>query len=47
MRIPVARIGTVVPKKNGVMLIEKGGAHPFPRFAVNEVAGLFQPSHVR
>lgn len=43
-RIPVARIGTVVPKRNGVTLIEKSSARPFPRFAVDEVARLFQQS---
>jgi hydrogenase maturation factor len=43
-RIPVARIGTVVSKTNGVTLIEKGCVHPFPRFAVDEVARLFERS---
>jgi len=44
-RIPVARIGTVVPRRNGVTLIEKGCARPFPRFVVDEVARFFQQSH--
>ena len=43
-RIPVARIGTVVPRRNGVTVIEKGRARPFPRFAVDELARLFQLS---
>ncbi len=46
-RIPVARIGTVVPKRNGVTLIEDGCARPFPRFAVDEVARLFRQSRAR
>jgi len=46
-RIPVARIGTVVPKRNGVTLIEKGRGRPFPRFAVDELARFFGPSRVR
>ena len=46
-RIPVARIGTVVPRRNGVTLIENGCARPFPRFAVDEVARLFQQSRAR
>jgi len=41
-RIPVARIGTVVPRRQGVTLIEEGRAHPFPRFSVDEVARLLQ-----
>ena len=41
-RIPVARIGTVVRKRDGVMLIENNHARPFPRFAVDEVARFFQ-----
>ena len=44
VRIPVARIGTVVPRRNGVTLIEKGRARPFPRFAVDELARLFEQS---
>lgn len=43
-RIPVARIGTVVHRRNGVMLLEEGRARPFPRFAVDEVARLFEQS---
>lgn len=43
-RIPVARIGTVVPKRDGVTMIEKGRRRPFPRFAVDELARLFQQS---
>jgi hydrogenase maturation factor len=43
-RIPVGRIGTVVPKRNSVTIIEKGRGRPFPRFAVDEVARLFQQS---
>jgi hydrogenase expression/formation protein HypE len=43
-RIPVARIGTVVSKRNGVTLVDKGRARPFPRFAVDELARLFEPS---
>jgi hydrogenase maturation factor len=46
-RIPVARIGTVVPKRNGVTLIENGHVCPFPRFAVDELARLFQQSRAR
>lgn len=46
-RIPVARIGTVVPRRNGVTLIEKGRARPFPRFAVDELARLFEQSRPR
>ncbi len=46
-RIPVARIGTVVPKRSGVTLIEKDRARPFPQFAVDEVARLFQHSRAR
>jgi hydrogenase maturation factor len=43
-RIPVARIGTVVARRNGVILIEQGHTRPFPRFAVDELARLFQLS---
>lgn len=43
-RIPVARIGTVVAKRNGVMLIEQGHARPCPRFAVDELARFFEQS---
>lgn len=43
-RILVARIGTVVPKRNGVTLIEKGHGRPFPRFAVDELVRLFEQS---
>lgn len=46
-RIPVARIGTVVPKKKGVTLIQGGRVRSFPRFAVDEVARLFAESRVR
>jgi hydrogenase maturation factor len=46
-RIPVARIGAVVPRRNGVTLIEDGRARPFPRFAVDELARCFQRSHSR
>ena len=46
-RVPVARIGTVVPKRNGVTLIDKGLARPFPRFAVDEVARFFERSRPR
>jgi hydrogenase maturation factor len=42
--IPVSRIGTVVSGKDGVTLIEKEQAHPFPRFKVDEVVRLFQQS---
>jgi hydrogenase maturation factor len=41
VRIPVTRIGTVVPRRNGVTLTEKGCARPFPRFVVDEVARFF------
>ena len=43
-RIPVARIGTVVPKREGVMLIDHRRIRSFPRFAVDEVARVFQQS---
>ncbi len=43
-RIPAARIGTVVPKRKGVTLIEHDRARPFPRFAVDELARLFEQS---
>ena len=43
-RIPVARIGTVGAIRSGVMLIEQGHARPFPRFAVDELARLFERS---
>lgn len=46
-RIPVARIGTVVPRRQGVTLIEQGRVNPFPRFPVDEVARLFQRSRSR
>jgi hydrogenase maturation factor len=46
-RIPVARIGAVVPRRNGVTLVEKGRARPFPRFTVDELARLFQQSRSR
>jgi hydrogenase maturation factor len=46
-RIPVTRIGTVVPRRNGVTLIDKGLVRPFPRFAVDELARLFEQSRVR
>ncbi len=45
--IPVARVGTVVSRRNGVTLIENGRARPFPRFAVDEVARLFAESRAR
>jgi len=45
-RIPAARIGTVVPRGNGVTLMEDGRARPFPRFAVDELARFFQLSRV-
>jgi hydrogenase maturation factor len=41
-RIPMARIGTVVHKREGVMLMKTNHARPFPRFAVDEVAKFFQ-----
>ena len=41
-RVPVARIGTVGPRRNSVTLIELGRARPFPRFAVDELARLFE-----
>jgi hydrogenase maturation factor len=43
-RIPVARIGTVVARRNGVTLVEEGRARPFPRFTVDELARLFEQS---
>lgn len=46
-RIPVARIGTVVPGRNGVTLVEEGRVRPFPRFPVDEVARLFEASRAR
>jgi hydrogenase expression/formation protein HypE len=46
-RIPVARIGAVVPRRNGVTLVEKGRALPFPRFTVDELARLFEQSRER
>jgi hydrogenase expression/formation protein HypE len=45
-RILVARIGTVVPRRNGVTLMEDGRARPFPQFAVDELARFFQLSRV-
>jgi hydrogenase expression/formation protein HypE len=45
-RIPAARIGTVVPRRNGVTLMEDGRARPFPQFAVDELARFFQLSRV-
>lgn len=44
-QIPSTRIGTVVPRRNGVTLIKDGCARPFPRFAVDELAKFFQRSH--
>lgn len=41
-RIPAARIGSVTHRKDGVMLINKNRARPFPRFPVDEVARFFQ-----
>ncbi|MEK6804892.1 MAG: AIR synthase-related protein [Nitrospirota bacterium] len=41
-RVPVARIGTVVERSNGVTLAEGGRERRFPRFAVDELARLFQ-----
>ena len=46
-RIPVARIGTVVPKRNGMTLIENGHVRPFPQFAIDELARLFRQSRTR
>jgi len=46
-RIPVARIGAVVPRRNGVTLVEQGRALPFPRFTVDELARLFEQSRER
>jgi hydrogenase maturation factor len=46
-RIPVTRIGTVVPKKKGITLIQGGRVRSFPRFAVDEVARLFAESRAR
>lgn len=43
-RIPAARIGTVVPRRKGVTLMEDGRARPFPQFAVDELANFFQRS---
>jgi hydrogenase maturation factor len=43
-RVATTRIGTVVPRTNGVVLIEDGRARPFPRFAVDELAKFFQRS---
>ncbi len=40
-RIPAARIGTVVQRARGVLLVEHGRARPFPRFAVDELARVF------
>jgi hydrogenase maturation factor len=45
-RIPATRIGTVVSRKEGVTLIQHGRAGSFPRFAVDEVARLFEQSHM-
>ncbi len=45
-RIPATRIGTVVPRRNGVTLIEDSRVRPFPRFAVDELARFFQGSSV-
>jgi len=45
--IPVERIGTVVPGRNRVTLVEKGRARPFPRFTVDELARLLQRSRSR
>lgn len=45
--IPVTRIGTVVPRRNGVTLIEDGRACPFPQFVVDELARFFQRSSIR
>ena len=46
-RIPATRIGTVVPKRSGVTLIQEGRARPFPRFVVDELTKLFQRSPMR
>jgi hydrogenase maturation factor len=43
-RVPVSRIGTVVGSENGVTLIDDGHVRPFPRFAVDELARLFEQS---
>jgi hydrogenase maturation factor len=46
-QIPAARIGTVVPRRNGVTLIEDGRACRFPRFVVDELAQFLQRSSIR
>jgi hydrogenase maturation factor len=46
-RVPTARIGTVIPKKDGVTLIEKDRARSLPRFAVDELARFFGQSRAR
>ena len=46
-RIPVTRIGTVVPKRSGVTLIQDGHVRPFPRFVVDEMARFFKQSRAR
>jgi hydrogenase maturation factor len=44
--IPVTRIGTVVPARDGVCLVTKGGhVCPLRRFVVDELARLFAQPH--
>lgn len=43
-RIPLARIGTVVPMRHGVQLVEGRRLRPFPRFPVDEVARYLSTS---
>ena len=43
-RIAAVRIGTVVDKHEGITLVDHHRSRPFPRFAVDEVARLFQES---
>ncbi len=45
--IAAVRIGTVVPKEDGVTLIEKNRARPLPRFAVDELARTLGQSRIR
>jgi hydrogenase maturation factor len=40
-RIPAVRIGTVTNRKDGVLLMERNGTRPFPRFPVDEIARFF------
>lgn len=46
-RIPAERIGTVVPRKEGVVLIEHNRTRSFPHFVVDEMAGLFQQTRTQ